>query len=55
MGIMNASILEGCYPDKLKLAKVVPIFKSGDDSDPNNYCPMSLLSIEFLKNSFTNV
>ena len=35
MGIMNASILEGSYPDKSKLAKVVPIFKSGDDSDPN--------------------
>ena len=32
----NASILEGSYPDKLKLSKVVPIFKSGDDSDPNN-------------------
>lgn len=44
MGIMNASILEGSYPDKLKLAKMVPIFKSGDDSDPNNYivlCPSS--------------
>ena len=27
----------------LKLTKVVVIFKSGDDSDPNNYRPMSLL------------
>ena len=55
MRIMNASILEGSYPEKLKLAEVIPIFKSGDDSDPNNYCPMSLLSVEFLKISFTNV
>lgn len=45
MDIMNASISEGTYSDKLKLAKVVPIFKSGDDSDTNNYCPISLLSI----------
>ena len=42
---MNASILEGTYPDKLKLAKVIPIFKSGDDFDPNNYRPISLLSV----------
>ena len=45
MEIMNASILEGTFPSKLKLAKVVPVFKSGEDTDPNNYCPISLLSI----------
>ena len=32
-------------PDKLKVAKVVPLFKGGDSSMPNNYRPISLLSI----------
>lgn len=34
MEIMNTSILEGTFPKKLKLAKVVPVFKSGWDTDP---------------------
>jgi len=42
---MNASILEGTFPSKLKLAKVVPVSKSDEDTDPNNYRPISLLSI----------
>ena len=45
MEIMNASILEGAYPNKLKLTRAVPIFESGDDSDPNNYRPISPLFI----------
>ena len=28
--IYNLSFLQGTVPDKLKLAKVVPVFKSGD-------------------------
>ena len=43
--IMNRSIESGIYPSKLKLAKVVPVFKSEDEVDPNNYRPISLLSI----------
>jgi len=43
MEITNASILEGAYPNKLKTTRAVPIFKSGDDSDPNNYRPISPL------------
>jgi len=35
----------GTVPDKLKLAKVVPLFKGGDSSMPSNYRPISLLSI----------
>lgn len=52
MEITNASILEGAYPYKLNLTRAVPIFKSGDDSDPNNYRPISPLFMlrEFLKN-----
>ena len=34
----------GIYPNKLTLAKIIPIYKSGDENDPNNYPPISLLS-----------
>ena len=42
---MNNSILTGQYPSKLKHAKVIPIFKGGDETDPSNYRPISLLSL----------
>ena len=42
---MNRSIESGIYPSKLKLAKAVPVFKSEDDLDSNNYRPISLLSL----------
>ena len=34
----------GTYPRKLKLAKIIPIFKADDVEDPNNYRPILLLS-----------
>lgn len=43
--IFNQSILTGIYPAKFKLAKVVPVFKDDDDTLPENYRPISLLSI----------
>ena len=43
--IMNNSVLTEQYPSKLKHAKVIPIFKGGDETDPSNYRPISLLSI----------
>ena len=42
--IINKSVEIGKYPSKLKHAKVIPVFKSGDELDPNNYRPISLLS-----------
>ena len=43
--IMNNSVLTGQYPSKLKHAKVIPVFKGGDETDPSNYRPISLLSL----------
>ena len=41
--IINQSITTGKFPDKLKVAKVVPIFKKNDQSDIKNYRPISVL------------
>ena len=36
---------KGLVPDKLKLAKVVLVFKGGNELLPNNYRPISLLNV----------
>jgi hypothetical protein len=41
---LNISIENGVYPSILKHAKVIPIFKSGDETGNGNYRPISLLS-----------
>ena len=43
-GIANISFSKGIHPDKLKIAKVIPIFKKGSKLLPENYRPISLLS-----------
>ena len=43
--LLNKSLEYGIYPTKLKLAKVIPIYKNDDPSDPSNYRPISLLSV----------
>jgi hypothetical protein len=42
--IFNQSLATGQIPEKFKIAKVIPIFKSGDALNPSNYRPISLLS-----------
>jgi hypothetical protein len=42
--IFNLSISTGIFPDKFKVSRTVPIFKSGNSELCDNYCPISLLS-----------
>ena len=37
------SLMEGIFPSELKLANVVPIFKSGESDKVSNYRPISVL------------
>ena len=43
--IFNRCIKEGCFPDALKLAKVIPIHKGDSVLTVSNYRPISLLPI----------
>ena len=43
--LVNASLEQGIFPSALKIAKVIPIFKSGKRNDVSNYRPISLLSV----------
>ena len=42
--IINRSFIEGIFPKELKLARVVPIYKSGDSTSITNYKPISILT-----------
>lgn len=41
--IINKSLQHGIVPDLCKIARIVPIFKSGDATDYTNYRPISVL------------
>ena len=41
--IINQSLLTGIFPEKLKIAKVLPLFKKNDCKIMDNYRPISLL------------
>jgi hypothetical protein len=42
--IFNLSLSSGVFPSKLKLCRVIPIFKAGCALECGNYRPISLLS-----------
>ena len=54
--IINVSITKGYFPEEFKLAKVLPIFKSGDDQNIQNYRPISILPLfsKILEKIFAN-
>ena len=43
--IFNLSFSTGKFPDSLKIAKVIPVYKSGSKLEPVNYRPISLLPL----------
>lgn len=43
--IINQSLTTGIFPDKMKIAKVTPIYKKGNKHDISNYRPISVLPI----------
>ena len=42
--LINFSFSEGTFPNLLKFANVIPVFKKGDNLDYNNCRPISLIS-----------
>ena len=40
--LINCSINKGIFPDELNIAKVIPIYKSGDKTSIENYGPISV-------------
>ena len=43
--ILNLSLSQGVFPDELKIANVIPLYKADDRMCFNNYRPISLLCI----------
>ena len=42
--ICNTSFISGIFPDNMKIAKVIPLYKAGEKNLFTNYRPVSLLS-----------
>ena len=43
--VANLSLEQGVFPDEMKVAKVIPLFKSGEKTSVNNFRPISLLPV----------
>ena len=43
--LINLSGQKGNFPSKLKYAKIIPVYKDGDESEPCNYRPIPLVPI----------
>jgi hypothetical protein len=42
--LCNRVLFEGVFPDRLKYAEIIPIYKKGDKKDISNYRPISILT-----------
>ena len=42
--IVNQCITKCIFPECFKIAKIIPLYRKGDKTDPHNYRPISLLS-----------
>ena len=51
MVIFNQSILTGTFPDKMKIAEIIPLYKGKERDEVINYRPI----MEWLKKSLNNV
>ena len=43
--VITSSFNDGIFPQQLKIARVIPIFKGGSKHDVSNYRPISLLDV----------
>ena len=43
MYIFNLSLAKGIFPNDLKIARVTPVFKAGNENEVGNYRPISIL------------
>ena len=43
--MINQVFYTGIFPERLKLAKVIPVFKKSESKLINNYRPISLLPV----------
>ena len=47
--IFNTSLQKGIFPDSMKKARVMPLFKSGDVKEFSNYRPVSTAIFNFFR------
>jgi hypothetical protein len=43
--VLNLSLSQGTFPDSMKIARVIPLYKSGNDNLITNYRPISILPV----------
>ena len=43
--LLNNCMMSGVFPDILKIARVIPLYKEGDKNDMSNYRPICLLPV----------
>ena len=43
--IYNCSVQTGIFPENMKISRIIPIFKSGDPLDPDNYRSIFMINV----------